>query len=221
MVPVKSCDWGMRQDGVQQLHWCWCLELGFSVQASSDLKLCLVVGINWTFQILAWYRVEWFCWGYTALCLLRTWALVFFKKQKASCYVKVVEGFSRNSNRCLPPCFWPFNFHAPKYVLLSMFFFPYRNVVWYYGTISGCSSVHNLPLWFLALASVLLSPFPCSILCAAVLLFYCSLNVSCVNERSCCPKRYSGGVGKGGVVNFLLLSALHLHFFNSDQYNIC
>lgn len=65
-VPVKSCDWEWGR-AVQQLHWEWCLELGFSVRASSDLKLCLVVGLNWTFQVLARYGVEWFCWDYTAI----------------------------------------------------------------------------------------------------------------------------------------------------------
>lgn len=95
MVPVKSCDWGVRQSRDQQLHWCWCLELGFSVRAFSDLKLCLVVGINRTFQMLAWYRVEWFCWGYTALCLLRTWAVVSFKKKKVNCCSHLCQSHQR------------------------------------------------------------------------------------------------------------------------------
>lgn len=200
----------------EQLHWWWCLELGFSVKASSDLKLCLVVGINKTFQSLSWYRVELFFWGYTALCFLRTWVILllffFLKKKKASCCSLLCQ-----SNWGL---FWKqqqmpsnmlFNFDAPKFVFLSVFFFPYRNAVWYYCTISGCSSVitfHSDSLPYLLFC------FPLQH-CVTV------ASMSQCKWRILLSKKYAVGVGRGRVVHFLLLSALHLHFLNSDQYNIC
>lgn len=87
-------------------------------------------------------------------------------------------------------------------------------------TISGCSGVCNLHSNSLPLGSVSLSPFISAALCL-LNLHYCSPNVSCVNERPCCPR--SVVLGGGGQELFIFFCCLHTiwFFFNSDQYNIC
>lgn len=111
----SSCEenW-LGRKGVQKLLG-WCLELGFQ-SASSDLKLCFVLGINVAAQILVGYKLEWFWWGYTASCLLRTWAGLYLRSKQItvlSC-VRVTEDLAKNSSR----------FFSVGYVPSSMYFCP-------------------------------------------------------------------------------------------------
>lgn len=216
----SSCeeDW-LGRKVVQKLHR-WCLELGFQ-SAPSDLKLCFFLGINGAAQILVGYKLEWFWWGYTALCLLRTWAGLFLRSKQITVLsrVRVAKDFAKNSNRFL----------SVGYMPSSMYFCPCPppsqpqecNVMLCIS--SGCSCVHNLAAHPLTLCSKLLfcCPSLCGILCSAVQLHYCSPNVL-VKWKILLSKKSGVGMGRGRVVHFLLLSAHHFLFFlNSDQYNIC
>lgn len=104
----SSCeeDW-LGRKVVWKLHR-WCLELGFQ-SAPSDLKLCFFLGINGAAQILVGYKLEWFWWGYIALCLLRTWAGLFLRSKQITVLsrVRVAKDFAKNSNRFLSVGYMP------------------------------------------------------------------------------------------------------------------
>lgn len=86
-------------------------------------------------------------------------------------------------------------------------------------TIFGCSSVHNLLLQFPALNFSFAVTFLFVALCVQ-----CSCitvaSMSLVEKKDIVVQELWCWGGGGRVVCFLL-SALHLHFFNSDQYNTC